>query len=153
MIGAVGIDVMRIGAVLVIIRYNDGYAGLIKVLETLGVTPSFHLQKRSRGEDARRPARLWNTDTDIPLANIPQLNPISTAKVKLKISPSTTKTKGNTTVPTSSTGEDYCILCGFTGKEEIIDIGLGMRLPPGDIEWVQCDNCLKWYHLLCLDMD
>ena len=63
------------------------------------------------------------------------------------------KTKGNTTVPTSSTGEDYCELCGFTGKEEIIDIGLGMRLPPGDIEWVQCDNCLKWYHLLCLDMD
>ena len=44
-IGAVGIDVMRIGAAIAVIRYKDGYAGLMKVFNTLGVTPNFHLHK------------------------------------------------------------------------------------------------------------
>ena len=53
------------------------------------------------------------------------------------------------TIPTSST-DDICEVCGYTEGEGIVGIGLGIRLPPGDIEWV-CDRCDTWFHLLCLD--
>ena len=47
---------------------------------------------------------------------------------------------------------DSCDICGYSEDEGIVGIGLGIALPPGDIEWVQCERCLKWYHLLCLGL-
>ena len=43
---------------------------------------------------------------------------------------------------------DSCDICGYTEDEGIVGIGVGIALPPGDIGWIQCEGCLKWFHLL-----
>ena len=43
---AVGIDTMKLGAALAIIRYNEAYAGVKKVFETLGIIPGINLEDR-----------------------------------------------------------------------------------------------------------
>ena len=48
---------------------------------------------------------------------------------------------------------DCCDICGYTEDEGIVGIGLGIALPTGDILWVQCAVCLKWFHLLCLGIE
>ena len=48
---------------------------------------------------------------------------------------------------------DSCDICGYTEDEGIVGIGLDIALPPGDIGWVQCEGCLKWFHLLCLGIE
>ena len=58
------------------------------------------------------------------------------------------------TVPTSSTvgsdeSDEICEICGFSDESGLVGIGLGVPVE-GDIDWVQCDLCDKWYHLLCL---
>ena len=48
---------------------------------------------------------------------------------------------------------DNCEICGYTEDEGIDGIGLGLALQPGDIGWVQCDECLKWNQLLSLGLE
>ena len=40
---ALGMDTMKLGAALAVIRYNDGFAGVKKVFETLGVNVGVHM--------------------------------------------------------------------------------------------------------------
>ena len=50
-------------------------------------------------------------------------------------------------------GTDSCDICGYTEDEGIVGIGLGMALPTGDILWVSCEKCFKWFHILCLGVE
>ena len=43
---AVGMDTMRIGAALAVIRYIDGFAGVKRVFEMLGVNVGIHMSAR-----------------------------------------------------------------------------------------------------------
>ena len=46
-----------------------------------------------------------------------------------------------------------CEICGYTEDEGIVGIGLGITLPAGDILWVECADCFKWFHILCLGIE
>ena len=43
---AVGMDIMKLGATLAVIRYNDGFAGVKNVFEMLGVNVGVHMSAR-----------------------------------------------------------------------------------------------------------
>ena len=58
-----------------------------------------------------------------------------------------------TTTTLAEEGTDSCDICGYTEGEGIVGIGLGVALPAGDILWVSCEKCLKWFHLLCLGVE
>ena len=58
-----------------------------------------------------------------------------------------------TTTPLAEEGTGSCDICGYTEDEGIVGFGLGMALPAGDILWVSCEKCLKWFHLLCLGVE
>ena len=45
-IKAVGMDTMKLGASLAVIRYNDGFAGVKRVFEMLGVNVEVHMSAR-----------------------------------------------------------------------------------------------------------
>ena len=58
--------------------------------------------------------------------------------------------------PTTSSAvevADSSEICGYTEDEGIVGIGLGIALPQGYIGWFQCDECLKWNHLLYLGLE
>ena len=53
----IGIGLMRLGAALSVIRYNDGYTGLKEVFEAVGITPGAYLSELTNKLDTARVIR------------------------------------------------------------------------------------------------
>ena len=183
---AVGYEVMRLESALAVVIYNNGYAGIKKVFEIIGITPGAYLSETIRKRDNERITRsssiiryqhrkfakkqrrgkkvksqvrkhgegyvsgkYTSAQPDVE-SDIEDVAPIPTTSV----SHSTDVDSDIDEEPLSAVEVvDSCEICGYTEDEGIVGIGLGIALPPGDIGWVQCEFCSKWYHLLCLGVD
>ena len=55
--------------------------------------------------------------------------------------------------PSASSSEDHCKVCNGTEENRLVGVGLGLRIVDEEVDWVQCDKCDSWYHLLCLEID
>ena len=162
---AIGMDIMRTGAALAVIRYNEGFQGIQRLFETLGVTPGKHLldtmtvldNKRIYRSDriireqcerfAKKQRRSQKVNRQVKKHGVGYSSGQYTAAQPDIDTPTST-------VPTSSTvgsdeSDEICEICGFSDESGLVGIGLGVPVE-GDIDWVQCDLCDKWYHLLCL---
>ena len=186
---SVGNDLMRLGAALAVIRFNDGYQGIKEVFEAVGVTPGAFLletfsildkerlyrskhiilnqqrrfaKKQRRGRKVKSQVKKHGPGYESGRYTLGQRDPDSEAEDVPPVPTSTPLTdveSDNEPDPLSPTTSlavevaDSCDICGYTEDEGIVGIGLGIALPPGDIGWVQCDKCLKWFHLLCLGVE
>ena len=184
----IGYTLMRLGAALAVIRYNDGYTGIKEVFEAVGITPGNYLsnltnkldtdriirsqgiitnqqrkfaKKQRRGNKVKSQVRNHGEGYGTGKYTSAQPDVESDAEdvIPAPTSSTTPHTQSDTEPdpqsPTTSRAEDddSCDICGYTEEEGIVGIGLGMALPSRDIEWVQCDKCMKWYHLLCLGVE
>ena len=142
---SVGIVTMRTGAALAIIRYNDGYAGVKKVFELLGVTPGEYLVETFREFDN---SRIVQSSQIIPnqqkrFAKKQRRSQKVKKQVakhgegyssgKFKAAQPDSESGSEDDVPTSSSvidnssSDDCCAVCGFS--EESGQIGILVGLP------------------------
>ena len=55
--------------------------------------------------------------------------------------------------PSSDSSLDFCNICKGTEENGLFWIGLGLGIIDEEVDWVQCNTCDNWYHLLCLDIE
>ena len=172
---AIGIDVMKIGSALAVIRYNEGFKGIKRLLKKLGIDISPRLEQTLRSFDSVRAKH----NTRILMAQKQrfhkkqqrgktQSKQISKhgpgySSGKFTVAKSTidseysseeevaTKTALSVPTPTSSKPDECCHICRGTDDNRLVGIGLGMEYVEEEIEWVACGKCYQWYHQLCLE--
>ena len=188
----IGNELMRLGAALSVILYNEGYQGIKRVFETCGITPGDYLSETLGKLDKERIVRSANIlrsqqrkfakkqrrGKKVKSQIIKHGQEYDTGKYTSAQPDLETEAEDVTPDPTSSTAphtdvnsdsdeedplsptttlaeevKDSCEICGYTEEEGNVGIGLGIPLPARDIEWVQCAECLEWYHLLCLGIE
>ena len=180
---AIGMDVMKLSSALAIIRYNEGFEGIVRLLTKLDVEVTKRMrnafnhldssrarqkvkivseqQKRYRKKQLRGRAQSKQKSKHGPgYAS----GSYSSAKSSKPISDNSSEEELETDIlpvlspaicpliPTSSDAES-CPVCHGTEENRLVGIGLSMRMVDIEIEWVQCQNCDRWYHLLCLDTE
>ena len=166
---------MRLGSALAVIQFNDGYRGIKEVFEAVGITPGAYLsetfnnldkervnrskyiirnqkrrfaKKQRRGKKVKSQIQKHGPGYESGKYTSGQPDIDNEAEDE---QPSPTSSQDPLTSTTSLAHS--CDICGYTEGEGIAGFGIGLTLPPGDIEWVQCATCLKWFHLLCLGVE
>ena len=184
----IGYVLMRFGAALAVIRFNDGYKGIRELFEAVGITPGAYLSELTQKLDTARIIRSQNIVRDqkrkfsktqrrgkkVASQILKHGQGYASGKYTSAQPDPESDTDDDTPAPTSSTAphtdvdeyplppaislaieisKDSCDLCGFTDKEGLVGIGLGVPIPPGKLKWVQCETCSRWFHLLCLGIE
>ena len=176
---AIGKDVMDLGSALAVIRYNDGFSGIKRLCQTLGIDVNRRLLNAFESLDTERARHRVHTVRDqrkryhkkqrIGRKAAKQLGkgsaPYSSgaysgAKSSLVCEESSDEEMypvSDEATPSATTSSDSskgaCHICQGTGENGLVGIGLRLRIIDEDIEWVQCDSCDNWFHILCLDIN
>ena len=172
---AVGMDVMELSSALAVIRYNEGFAGIERLCEKLCIEVSPRLENAFSTLDASRSRKNVNiirdqrrrflkkqrrgSKTSKQVSN--RSDPYSSGKysgAKSKLQSDLSSDEDMDPIflaatQTATSSEDHCSVCNGTDANRSVGVGLGIRIIDEQIEWVQCDMCDSWYHLLCLEID
>ena len=178
---AVGIDVMKLGSALSIIRYNDGFTGIERLCNKLDIETTDRMRHAFTFLDASRARQFLKI---VPAQRMryrkKQTRGRTQSKQKAKHGPGyapgkyTGAKKTNAQSDLSSDDDiddiqdpiatsaspvfpvcsdvESCNICKGTEQNRIVGIGIGLRMIDEEVDWVQCDGCDKWYHLLCLEI-
>lgn len=175
---AVGLDLMRLGSALAVIRYNEGYRAITEILQKLQVTIHPGLidlltnldQNRveASGKLVDKQRRRFLTRLKRRRKSVVNLRKFGEGYSSGKFSYShiehpedqvedellpSCSTFEAPVVPTSSQGDvEKCGICGGTEGDGTI-LQLNIVIDGDHLNWIQCDNCNKWYHCICVGLD
>ena len=168
---AVGMDVMELSSALAVIRYNEGFAGVEKLCATLCIEVSPRLRNAFSILDAcparknlniiREQRRRFLKKQTRGRKSSNRSDPYSSGKYSGAMSKNPSDSSAEEVIdpvfPAASSSasslEDYCKVRNGTEENRLVGLGLGLRIVDEEVEWVQCDKCDSWYHLLCLEID
>ena len=176
----VGIDVMQLGSALAVIRFNEGYNGVKRLIEKLGVevgqllteTFSFFDTVRTR-QNSRIPLQQQRrffkkqhrsrSQSKKLKKHGPGYSSGSFGPEKSQVYSEDSGEDGGDDViqpepiPATSTATsdniDHCHVCKGTEENRLVGIGLGIKFVDNEVNWLECDGCDRWYHLLCIDVE
>ena len=163
---AVGMDTMKLRAALAVIRYNDGFSGVKRVLEMLGVSVGVHMSERFVQLDNRR--ILSSVGTVAAQQRRFAKGQRRGHKVRKQVrehdegyssgkftvaQPDVVRPIEEATADTSPASH-CCAVCGFSEESGMISIDVaGLPVSSDEILWVECSKCEQWYHQLCVDVE
>ena len=180
---AIVIEVMRLASALAIIRNNEGFQGIVPLLNTLEVEVTDRMWDAFKPLDASRARqKLKIVSEQQKRYRKKQLRGRTQTKQKAKHGPGYTSgsysgAKSSKPISDNSSEEEFerdklpsmspamsslvppisngefCPVCRWTEADRLVGIGLAMRMIDVEIEWVQCKRCGIKYHLLCLDVE
>ena len=176
-----GNEMMELGSALAVIRYNEGFSGIEKVFNALGIVisnetkkhfvhldnariidsrriPFKQIQRFSKKQQRRRKTTrqiekfgLGYSSGRFTAAQTPAEDSTSDEEVPFR---SATPLTPEPARPESSGESDVaCPICGGTEENGIVGIGVGMNMQSQEISWVQCDICELWHHTDCVGLD
>lgn len=198
---ACGMDTMKLASALAIIRYNDGFAGIKNLYESLGievsdrmkdnfarldsfrVSKSFYiipqqkkrfLMKQNRGKKLKKKinklgkgyssnaysaARKLFPDENSDHSDFEEEIVTDAEAMRSETNDNiiyASEPSSSIQVATSSmisNKVDSCELCGGTDANRLVGFGTRARFRKGDIDWLNCKKCKKWFHLFCLGLE
>ena len=173
-----GNELMELGSALAVIRYNEGFAGIQKVFNALGVVvsnktrkyfvhldnsriiDSYRIPMKQKQRFSKKQLRSKMTTKQISrfglgyssgrytAAQTPTGDSTSEEEVPII---SVTPLTPEPPQPESSRDSDVtCPICGETEENGIVDIGVGLNKQSHEISWIQCDSCEFWHHMDCI---
>ena len=169
----VGIDVMNLVSDLAIVRYNEGYEGIEHLFSKLDIgiyerlccdfnyldnTLARHhsqLIRRPRKRYRKKQNRGRTTRKQIAKHGVgykPGRYSAATSSNPDKLPSSEDESEPKIASPLLSSVE-CCHVCKGTERTALWGLSLGLRIIEEELDWVQCENCDRWYHLLCLNID
>ena len=176
-------EVMRLASALAVIRYNEGFAGIQRLFEMLGIEVTermrqcFELldssrarkkllivaeqQKRYRKKQGRGRAHIKKTSKHGPgyssgkYTTAVSSNPLSDSSSSEGLEPQTPTHPTPIISPVfpGVTDLEACKVCHGTEQNGLVGIGLGLQFDQEAVYWVACDKCGQWYHTICLDLE
>ena len=164
---AVGMDIMKLEVALAVIRYNDGFTGVKRVFEMLGVSVGVHMSERfvlldngrilsSVGNVAaqqRRFAKRQRRGHKVRKQVVEQGECYSSGKFTVA-QPDVVRPTEEATATDTSPASDCCAVCGFREESGMIGIDVaGLPVSSDQILWVECSKCEQWYHQLCVNVE
>ena len=199
---------MRLGSALAVMRYNEGYAGILKICDIIGATSPHMLdcfseldkrriqrshlipqgqrkrfaKKQLRGQKvakqlkkhgegyssgkftaAKSADKSSESDTDredepanLPPSDLPTSSndpPFDLPEPPSDLPFSSNQPPGDLPTSSNEPEEGICALCYGTDDDCLVGIGVQMKLDPDLIFWVKCDECLEWYHIICVGVE
>ena len=172
-------DVMDLGSPLAVIRYNEGFSGIERLCHTLGIEVNPRLQNAFEALDTERarhrvhtvrdqrkryqkkPRRGRKPSKQLSKGSAPycsgQYSGAKSSSLRELSSDEEMHPGLDVATPSASTSGDSskgaCHICQGTGDNGLVGIGLGLKIIDEVVEWVQCDSCDNWFHILCLDIN
>ena len=176
---AIGMDVMELGSALAVIRYNEGFAGIERLCHALHIEVTSRLKNAFETIDDIRARHKVHTIRDqqkryhkkqrrgrksskqLTKGPAPYCSGEYSGAKSSRFSESSSDDEiapisdvaSPSANPSCDSSLDVCNICKGTEENRLVGIGLGMRIIDEEVDWVQCNACDKWYHLLCLDID
>ena len=172
-------DVMELGSALAVIRYNEGFAGIERLCHALHIEVTSRLKNAFETIDDIRARHKVHTIRDqqkryhkkqrrgrksskqLTKGPAPYCSGEYSGAKSSRFSESSSDDEiapisdvaSPSANPSCDSSLDVCNICKGTEENRFVGIGLGMRIIDEEVDWVQCNACDKWYHLLCLDID
>ena len=151
-------DAMKLGAALAVIRYNDGFAGVKRVFEMLGVSVGVNMAERfvlldnrrilsSEGNVAaqqRRFAKRQRRGHKVRKQVREHGEGYSSGKFTVA-QPDLGRPTEEASVIDTSPASDCCAVCGSSEESGMIGIDVaGLPVSSDEILWVECCKCEQW---------
>ena len=138
---------MHLGASLAVIRYNEGFSGIKKLISELGMVADMNFLNLAFSMDKNRLARsIKVSDPSIKKGRYSIKQSKRSRKRIGEGYKSGAYSVGNVSNVVSE-GDDVCKICSGSESSDI----LGKRKNIGsDVKWIGCDVCPGWFHVLCL---
>ena len=144
---AVGMDTMKLGIILAVIRYNDGFPGAKRVFEMLGVSVGVHMSESFVQLDNRR---ILNSEGYVVAQQSGFKRQRRGHKVRKQVKehgegyssgkftvaqPDLVRQTEESTAIDTSPASDCCTVCGFSEESGMIGIDIARDIPVSSDEY------------------
>ena len=146
---AIDLDLMHFGASLAVIRYNDGFSGILELVEMLGLVPGHTLIRHCNVVDKDR---LYHSEYQIDTIYPKRRYSIKKSRRRAKRIGDGYKsgTYSFVTKGASASKVECCKLCG--GDDDSGVLSSSRKVSSTNIfDWISCEICLEWFHVFCLN--